>query len=206
MFTGIINHLAKIEEIKHRKNSDSLLRISLDKNSIKKMLKIGCSIACNGICLTLISQEIIAKKIFLTFNASQETFEKTTLKNFQKNDFINVEFSLKIGDELGGHLVLGHVDDTAKILDISSIKDSWIFSFELKENFKKFIVKKGSITINGVSLTINNVLKNSFDVNIIDHTFHHTTFQNLKLNHLVNLEIDVIARYVNSNLTFNNKN
>jgi riboflavin synthase len=199
MFTGIVSHIAKIEKITHDLNFDSFLTISLAKKSIKKKLKIGSSIACNGICLTLISQKIIEEKIFLDFSASKETFEKTTLKDFKKNDFINVEFSLKIGDELGGHLVLGHIDDTAKIIDISTSKDSWIFVFELKEYFKKFIVKKGSITINGVSLTVNNVTKNSFDVNIINHTFNHTTFKYLQKNQLINLEIDVIARYVNAN-------
>lgn len=201
MFTGIVSHIAKIEKITHGKNSDSFLTISLDKNSIKKKLKIGSSIACNGICLTLISQEIIKQKICFDFSASSETFNKTTLKDFQKNDFINVEFSLKIGDELGGHLVLGHVDDTAKIIDISNNKDSWIFVFELKEYFKKFIVKKGSITVNGVSLTVNNINKNSFDVNIINHTFNYTTFKYLQKNQLINLEIDVIARYVHANNT-----
>ncbi len=201
MFTGIVSHIAKIEEIIHQQNCDSFLKISLDKNSIKKKLKIGSSIACNGICLTLTTQEISLQKLLLTFYASQETFNKTTLKNFRKNDFINVEFSLKIGDELGGHLVLGHVDDTASIIDINSIKDSWIFTFELKDNFKKFVVKKGSITINGVSLTINNVLKNSFEVNIIKHTFDNTTFKDLQKNQLVNIEIDVIARYVNANIS-----
>jgi riboflavin synthase len=199
MFTGIVSHIAKIEKITHDLNFDSFLTISLPKKSINKKLKIGSSIACNGICLTLISQKIIEEKIFLDFSASKETFEKTTLKDFKKNDFINVEFSLKIGDELGGHLVLGHIDDTAKIIDISTSKDSWIFVFELKEYFKKFIVKKGSISINGVSLTVNNVTKNSFDVNIISHTFNHTTFKHLQKNQLINLEIDVIARYVNAN-------
>jgi riboflavin synthase len=205
MFTGIITNLAKIQAITHQENSDSLLTISLEKKAVKKTPKIGCSIACDGICLTLVSQKIIEGRVHFDFYASLETYQKTTLKNFQKNQFVNLEFSLKIGDELGGHLVLGHVDDTAKILDISPIKDSWVFVFELKENFKKFIVNKGSLTINGVSLTINNVHNNSFDVNIINHTFHNTTFQNLKLNDLVNLEIDVIARYVNSQLTFSNK-
>ena len=199
MFTGIITHIAKIEKITHDLNFDSFLTISLAKKSIKKKLKIGSSIACNGICLTLISQKIIEEKIFLDFSASKETFDKTTLKDFKKNDLINVEFSLKIGDELGGHLVLGHIDDTAKIIDISTSKDSWIFVFELKEYFKKLIVKKGSITINGVSLTVNNITKNSFDVNIINHTFNHTTFKHLQKNQLINLEIDVIARYVNAN-------
>lgn len=204
MFTGIITHLGKITSINHVANKDSKITIALPKNTVKKKLKIGCSIACEGVCLTLVEQNIVKENINLSFYASKETCDLTTLKNIKKNQQVNIEFSLKLGDELGGHLVLGHVDQTTKITDIQTVKDSWIFTFATTQNIEKFIAKKGSITINGVSLTVNEVANKSFKVNIIKHTFDNTTFKNLEINDLVNLEIDVIARYV-LNATINNK-
>lgn len=196
MFTGIITHLGKVITAYHHQKNDSLIEISLDKNTVKQQLKIGCSIACNGVCLTLVEQKTIKENLILSFYASKETCNLTTLKNLKKNHQINVEFSLRLGDELGGHLVLGHIDQTTKINDIKAVKDSWVFSFETPKTLKKFIAPKGSITVNGVSLTLNQVDNTSFKVNIIKHTFNNTTFKNLKINDLVNLEIDVIARYV----------
>ena len=204
MFTGIITHLGKIITCDHLENKDSLIEISLSKKTLQKKLKIGCSIACQGVCLTLVKQKIVKENIILSFYASKETCNLTTLKNIKKNQQVNIEFSLKLGDELGGHLVLGHVDQTSKITNIQAVKDSWIFTFKTADTIKKFIAPKGSITINGVSLTVNEVDNNSFKVNIIKHTFDNTTFKNLKINDLVNLEIDVIARYV-LNAMINNK-
>lgn len=196
MFTGIITHLGKIINVNHHHKNDSLIEISLDKKTVKQKLKIGCSIACNGVCLTLVEQKTIKENLILSFYASKETCNLTTLKNIKKNHLINVEFSLRLGDELGGHLVLGHIDQTAKIVDIEAVKDSWVFSFETPKTLKKYIAPKGSITLNGVSLTVNQVDNTSFQVNIIKHTFNNTSFKDLKINDLVNLEIDVIARYV----------
>ena len=153
---------------------------------------IGCSIACNGICLTLIEQ----KKSLLSFQASKETCEKTTLENWKIGEEINLEFALRAGDELGGHMVLGHVDGTAKILAIQPIKDSKKFTFSTKKELIKFIAEKGSVTLNGASLTVNEVEKNSFSVNLIPHTIANTAFKDSAVNDFINLEIDVIARYV----------
>lgn len=191
MFTGIITNLGKIVELKFNSKKDCLVKISTNKVA-KRSLAIGCSIACNGICLTLIKKE---KNIF-SFQASKETCDKTNLKNWKIGDLINLEFSLKVGDELGGHMVLGHVDATAKVNDVKQIQDSYKFTFTAPKNLMKFIAPKGSVTINGVSLTINEVRENNFSVNIIPHTFAHTGFQNLRVDDLVNLEIDVIARYI----------
>ena len=191
MFTGIITHLGKISELKKNPKKDLLLKISV-VGKINRKLVIGCSIACNGICLTLIEQ----KKSLLSFQASKETCEKTTLENWKIGEEINLEFALRAGDELGGHMVLGHVDGTAKILTIQPIKDSKKFTFSTKKELMKFIAEKGSVTLNGASLTVNKVEKNSFSVNLIPHTIANTAFKNAAVNDFINLEIDVIARYV----------
>jgi len=191
MFTGIITHLGKVSELKKNPKKDLLLKISV-VGKINRKLVIGCSIACNGICLTLIEQ----KKSLLSFQASRETCEKTTLENWKIGEEINLEFALRAGDELGGHMVLGHVDGTAKILTIQQIKDSKKFTFSTKKELMKFIAEKGSVTLNGASLTVNKVEKNSFSVNLIPHTIANTAFKNAAVNDFINLEIDVIARYV----------
>jgi riboflavin synthase len=191
MFTGIITHLGKISELKKNPKKDLLLKISV-VGKINRKLVIGCSIACNGICLTLIEQ----KKSLLSFQASKETCEKTTLENWKIGEEINLEFALRAGDELGGHMVLGHVDGTAKILAIQPIKDSKKFTFSTKKELIKFIAEKGSVTLNGASLTVNEVKKNSFSVNLIPHTIANTAFKDSAVNDFINLEIDVIARYV----------
>lgn len=192
MFTGIITHIAILQNLTKLKNQD--LEIALELPKTNRKLEIGCSIACNGVCLTLTKKT--AKTIF--FQASKETLNKTNIKNWKIGDKINLEFALRMGDELGGHLVLGHVDKAIKVKQIKAAnKDSKCFTFELPKDFKKFITPKGSVVLNGTSLTINEVLKNSFNVNIIKHTFAHTNFSELKIGDEVNLEIDLIARYLN---------
>jgi riboflavin synthase len=196
MFTGIITHQGTIKNISFNNKKDILLTIKIEKKSITRKLKIGCSIACNGICLTLISQKIIENNIELSFQASQETANKTTINSWKINQKINIEFAMKLNDEFGGHMVLGHVDDTSKIINILPIKESWRFDFAIPLELKKFISPKGSITINGTSLTINHVENDFFSVNIISHTMKNTTFQFAKKDDLVNLEVDTIARYL----------
>lgn len=202
MFTGIISHRGVINEIKFDDKKDALLQIKIYKNQIKRTLKIGCSISSNGICLTLIKKTIEDKYLLLDFEASKETCNKTTIKNWQKNQEINLEFAMKINDEFGGHLVQGHVDDIAEIKSITPVQDSWEFVFSYPQNLQKFIAKKGSITIDGTSLTINEVDIKKFSVNIIKHTFENTIFKNYQEGDKVNLEIDSIARYL-SNLMNN---
>ena len=196
MFTGIISHLGKVSAIKNNAKKDLLLVISLAKKTVARKLEIGCSIAINGVCLTLISKKIIRDDILLSFQASQETCVKTTLEKFKIDEIVNVEFALRVGDELGGHMVLGHVDEIAKIALVKKIKDSTRFDFSASKKIMRFIAAKGSVVLNGVSLTVNRVDKNSFSVNIIPHTFLHTNFCNLKTGDFVNLEIDAIARYL----------
>jgi riboflavin synthase len=196
MFTGIITNLATIESLSRNKSQDLLLKVSTDKNKIERKLEIGCSIACNGVCLTLIEKKIAAKKIVFSFQASNETCDKTTLKNWQIGKEINLEFAMRMGDEFGGHMVLGHVDATAQIKAIKRIKDSHKFTFSAPKNLMKFISQKGSVTLDGVSLTVNEVEKNQFSINAIEHTLKNTAFKNSQIGDLVNLEIDAIARYV----------
>lgn len=196
MFTGIITNLGIIEELKSNSKKDLLIKISTAKNSVKRKLEIGCSISCMGICLTLIKKEIIAKKIIFTFQASKETQNKTNLKNWKIGDLVNLEFALQVGDELGGHMVLGHIDDCIKIESIKKIRDSFKFTLENKKDLRQFISTKCSVTLDGVSLTVNEVESNSFNINIIAHTLTNTCFKNYKVGDLINIEIDLIARYL----------
>lgn len=195
MFTGIITHIGEIKKIEFNDNKDCLLAIFI-ANKITRKLEIGCSVACNGICLTLIKKS----EQTLYFQASQETQAVTTLKNWSLNQKINIEFALRLGDEFSGHIVLGHVDGCAKLKAKMPIKDSWQMIFKLEKkssDLTKYIAKKGSICIDGISLTVNEVEKNSFTVNIIKHTFDNTNLGKIKIGDEVNIEIDIVARYVN---------
>lgn len=196
MFTGIITHQAILNDIIINKKQDVKIFLSLKKNQIKRQLKIGCSVCCNGICLTLISQKNNKTTSILEFAASNETCQKTTIKNWQIGQKINLEFSMRLNDEFGGHLVAGHVDTVSKVINIKTIKDSWRIDFSIPQGLNKFIANKGSITINGTSLTINDSNQDSFCVNIISHTMRVTNFGDLKIGDQVNIEIDLIARYL----------
>ena len=204
MFTGIVTHVGQVENITKSTNQDLLIAISVAKKGIKRSLEIGCSIACNGICLTLIEKKNLKEKFVFFFQASDETAAKTNIQNWQIGSLVNLEFALKVGDELGGHFVLCHVDGLAQIKDIKSIQDSRCYKFIPDKKLKKFISAKGSITINGVSLTINEVKKDFFAVNLIEHTNKNTSFKNSKIGDFVNIEIDVLARYLETLITKKN--
>ena len=195
MFTGIITNFAVVKNIEFNSDKDCLLEIELDKE-VARNFEIGCSIACNGICLTLIKKDGLR----LFFEASKETCDVTTLSNWKNGQKINIEFALRLGDEFGGHIVSGHVDGVAKISSKEKIQDSWKIFFEFEEknlSLMKFIAKKGSICIDGISLTVNEVSKNGFAVNIIKHTLENTNLGELKAGDLVNIEVDLLARYIN---------
>lgn len=196
MFTGIIEHFAIIEKIEKENGGDLFLQISTSK-PLKRNLDIGCSISCNGTCLTLINKKEAEDKFYLDFQLSEETCSKTSIGEWKSGSEINIEFALRVGDELGGHMVLGHVDGVAKIIDIQKNDDSHIFIISPPKDLEKFIAKKGSVTIDGVSLTVNEIENNQFSLNIISHTWQNTIFRNYRINDLVNLEIDVVARYIN---------
>lgn len=189
MFTGIITNLATVEELKFDENRDLLLILRL-KDEVERDFAIGCSIACNGICLTLIKKE----GELLYFQASKETCEVTNLAKWGVGDVVNIEFALRLGDEFGGHIVSGHVDGVSELLAIEAIEGSHSLRFSSSSGFG--IAKKGSICLNGVSLTINAVGKGWFEVNIIEHTWKNTNLGILQVGNGVNFEIDVVARYV----------
>ena len=188
MFTGIIKDIGKIISLDNKKGD---LKISVKTNLSLADISQGDSISCDGICLTAIT---LTKNTFNT-ELSKETLSVTTSKFWQKGKKINIEKSLLLGDQIGGHLVSGHVDCLGVLKTKEVIKGSTKLDFEIPKEFNKYISKKGSVAINGVSLTINETNKNLFSVNIISHTLKNTTLGLLKLKDNVNIEIDTIARY-----------
>jgi len=199
MFTGIIEDIGKVFKIK--KSGDKLFYISTRINS--KKLKIGSSISCNGVCLTIIKKGKKKKNNWFAITASKETLSKSNLSLMKRESLINLETSLRVGDEISGHLVFGHIDIKTKLISKKYEGSSMILKIKLPFGLKSFIAPKGSIAINGVSLTVNDVSSNSFEVNIIPHTLKNTTFNQIANNELLNLEIDMLARYVSNYVNIN---
>ena len=191
MFTGIIQGIGSLLE---SNNNEYRIVTKLDLSDCK----IGSSICCNGICLTTTNIKKNEENYFFTVNLSEETKLRTNFRALKSNsDKINIEKSLKIGDEISGHFVYGHVDTVCKILEIKNLVHSWEFKFEKKlYKYYDFIVEKASIVINGISLTIANVYKNSFVISIIPHTFNNTNLQFSKEGDLVNVEFDYLAKFI----------
>tara|TARA_Y100000590_G_scaffold416175_1_gene514697 strand:- start:2222 stop:2806 length:585 start_codon:yes stop_codon:yes gene_type:complete len=191
MFNGIIKNTGKLNKISKRNNNciiEILTKLKLREN------EIGSSISCSGTCLTL--EKI--KKNLLTFYVSKETLNRTTFKSSKKGDAVNLEKSLRYGDRISGHFVQGHVDTTCHVKKIFLVGKSWLVNFTLAKKYKKFLVFKGSITINGVSLTISKILNNGFQVSVIPKTLKMTNLMFLKENDQVNVEFDVLGKYINS--------
>jgi riboflavin synthase len=188
MFTGIIEDLGTIDKIE---KDGGNLHFTVS-TTISNELKIDQSVAHNGVCLTVVN--IDGNRYTVT--AIQETLNKTNLGLLKENDFVNIERAMKLGDRLDGHIVQGHVDQTAVCVDILEHDGSWEYTFEYDKNLSNVTIEKGSITVNGVSLTVVNSKLNRFSVAIIPYTYNHTTFQSLKLRDTVNLEFDVIGKYV----------
>jgi riboflavin synthase len=191
MFTGIVQNLADVISFK---NGELEISTSLDLSDCK----IGSSICCNGVCLT--ATEINFREGQYTFkvNVGEETQDRTNFSNqeFNKLAKINIEKSLKIGDEISGHFVYGHIDRTTNITNINKLDNSWEFYFKnFKNKDKNFIVEKASIAINGISLTIAKVDNNNFSISVIPHTFENTNLKYLKEQDLVNIEFDYLARF-----------
>tara|TARA_B100001248_G_C27365166_1_gene448600 strand:- start:536 stop:1135 length:600 start_codon:yes stop_codon:yes gene_type:complete len=189
MFTGIITDIGELSEIKKSDKNDTFIGIDTKWN---ENFNIGSSICCNGVCLTVVKKKLD----YFGVELSSETISKTNFQYMNLNDKINLEKSLKIGDELGGHNVTGHVDGMANLSKVIKIKSSFELWFEVSESIIIFLAEKGSITLNGVSLTINHIDNNFFSVNIIKHTWENTNLSSYKIGSFINLEVDIISRYV----------
>jgi riboflavin synthase len=188
MFTGIIETLGRVEKIeKDRKNINFTIQ-----TNITHELKIDQSVAHNGVCLTVVA--ISGKNYVVT--AIKETLDKTNLGLLSETDLVNIERAMKLGDRLDGHIVQGHVDQTAVCSEVLENDGSWIFTFVYDANANNITIEKGSVTVNGVSLTVVDSKKNQFSVAIIPYTYTHTGFSKFKKGTVVNLEFDVIGKYV----------
>ena len=188
MFTGIIEDLGTIEKLQ-KEGGNLNLTIS---SSITTELKIDQSIAHNGVCLTIV--DIDNEKYTVT--AIQETLGKTNLGMLDKGDKVNLERAMRLGDRLDGHIVQGHVDQTGTCISVIEENGSWFYTFEYGSDKDNITIEKGSVTVNGVSLTVVNSKLNEFSVAIIPYTYEHTTFHSIKEGDKVNLEFDVIGKYI----------
>ena len=189
MFNGLIKNTGRINKI-YKRDDGSILQIYSKMKFSKN--EVGSSISCSGTCLTLEK----FNKHLVTFFLSKETLKKTIFKNLKKGDIINLEKSLKYGQRLSGHFVQGHVDATSTIKKISFHGKSCLINFKLVSKYKKYIVQKGSISINGVSLTVAKILKNGFQISVIPKTLKLTNLIHLKEGDLVNVELDILGKYV----------
>lgn len=188
MFTGIVEDLGTVISLK---NSNSNLDIMV-RSSFASELKIDQSVAHNGVCLTVVAID----KDMYTVTAIKETLEKTNLNTLREGTIVNLERGMRLGDRLDGHIVQGHVDQTAVCTAIAEADGSWYFTFEYDPSLNNITIEKGSVTVNGVSLTVVNSQKNTFQVAIIPYTYEHTNFSAFEVGTVINLEFDVIGKYV----------
>ena len=188
MFTGIIEDLGVVESFEREATN---LHIKI-RSSLAKELKIDQSVSHNGVCLTVVS----CNNSSFTVTAIKETLNKTNLSEINTNQLINLERGIKLGDRLDGHMVQGHVDQIGNCVGIESHDGSWLYDFEYDPSFGNLTIEKGSITVNGVSLTVLNSRTNGFSVAIIPYTFNNTNFKYLEVGSSVNLEFDIIGKYV----------
>ena len=196
MFTGIVTDVGEIAEIEKIKDTKAKIFCTYNVSEID----LGASICCDGVCLTVTDSGISENKNWFSVDISSETILKTIIGDkdvgWKPGRKVNLERSLRLGDELGGHIVTGHIDGTGSIEKIIDVEGSTQVTFQTNGNLAKFIAEKGSITLNGTSLTVNQVDTSSFDINFIPHTKDNTTWQKMRIGEKVNIEIDILARYV----------
>lgn len=192
MFTGIIQNIGTVKSIETKGDGHGDMCITIETNMDLSKTSIGASICCSGVCLTAVQKGVG----WFSVDVSQETLSHSGLGLWITGQRINLEPSLKLGDELGGHLVYGHADGQAEIREINPLGGSYIFSIKAPDNLAALIAPKGSVTLDGVSLTVNEVRGSIFTVNIIPHTFENTTLGLAKPGDRLNIEIDMLARYV----------
>ena len=187
MFTGIIEKIGKVSHVTE-KNISQVIGIRIeDFNSA-----LGDSICINGVCLTV---EDIDDNVY-SFSISPETYKLSNFKNIKENDDVNIERSLTIDKLLSGHIIQGHVDTCSEITELKKIDNSWYVKIKIDSTYMKYIIQKGSITIDGVSLTVNEVYTDEFSVMVIPHTYSNTIFRNYKIGSILNTEIDILAKYI----------
>ena len=190
MFNGIIFNTGKVKDIKKKKNS---IYIGIETKINFSNKDLGSSICCDGVCLTV--DKIVKNKIF--FYISDETLKRSNFKTLKLNQILNLEKSLFFGKSISGHFIQGHVDTVAKIKKIKFIDKAWIINFEIfDKKLNKFLIEKASISINGISLTISKIQQKSFEITVIPHTLKLTNLKNLKVNNLVNVELDIFSKYI----------
>ena len=189
MFNGIIYNQGSISKIVKR---DKGLNIFVKSNLKVSSKDMGLSVACDGVFLTLIS----FKKKIMEFYLSNETIKRSKFKFLKLRDIINLELPLKYGTKISGHICQGHVDTVGKVLRISKVDKSYVFEFEIPKKERKHLIEKASISVNGISLTISKVTKKGFQIWIIPHTYKETNLSTLKKSSLVNIEIDILSKYV----------
>jgi riboflavin synthase len=193
MFTGIISDLGEILEV-HQK-AEGLRRIVVGSRYNPDSIDIGASIACSGICLTVVERGLAGNRAYFAVDAAAETMSVTTAASWQPAARLNLERALRVGDELGGHMVSGHVDGIAELTTRENLPDMARLTFRAPGELARFIAPKGSVALDGVSLTVNTVEADTFSVLIIPHTLKVTTFGSLKPGARLNLEVDLMARY-----------
>ena len=190
MFNGIIFNTGKVNKIKKNKNSVYIgieTKVNFNKNDL------GSSVSCDGVCLTVV--KILKNVIY--FYISKETLDRSNFKDIKKNQVINLEKSLSFGKSISGHFTQGHVDTVAKIKTIKIVDKTWLIKFQISDKkFNKFLIEKASIAINGVSLTISKTYNIFFEINVIPHTLKLNNLKNLKINSLVNVELDILGKYI----------
>ena len=192
MFSGIVEQVGKVIKLDDHGDHNLIIRSSF----LKKNLKIGSSVCCNGVCLTVHTMKQYKNNLNLSFDVSKETMDCTNFKDLKVGSEVNLEKSLRVGDEISGHFVFGHVDTVSKLKSISKVGKSYILKFSLQRVIKKLVTRKGSIAINGISLTVNKTTKDSFYVNIVEYTWNHTNLKQIDIGNIVNIEVDMLARYV----------
>ena len=188
MFTGIIEDLGVVESLEREATN---LHLTI-QSRLASELKIDQSVSHNGVCLTVVKRNASS----YTVTAIKETLDKTNLNNLTEGAIVNLERGLKLGDRLDGHMVQGHIDQIGICVDVQSQNGSWTYTFEYKPSLGNITIEKGSVTVNGVSLTVVNSKNTGFSVAIIPYTYEHTNFKHFKIGSVVNLEFDVIGKYV----------
>lgn len=192
MFTGIITHLGKVV-----KKEKAVFTFSAD-DSLTKQLEAGTSIAVNGVCLTVLEKP---QTYEFSVEIMPETQQKTNMSTLKENDLVNLELPATTNSFLSGHIVQGHIDTTAKIIEIKEVGNSHLMTFSINPEFTKYIIEKGSITVNGIALTVITKTNDQFAVGIIPHTWQHTMLHTTKINDQVNIEVDVLAKYIENFVT-----